>query len=87
MRWFYFLVACGMYGVMCGATAGAAQEMLKAREARAEAEDAAMYYRARSVQSDANLNACIRLYSDASKTEDLCQHHLKTCLGVEPFGR
>lgn len=87
MRIFYVAVACIMYGSMCGVTTGAAQEMVKAQEARAEAEDAAMYFRARAAQSDVNLNACIRLYADAEKTEDRCQRHLKSCLSVTPFGR
>lgn len=87
MRIFYAIVACCMYGAMCGATTGAAQEMKKAQEERAEAEDAALYFRARAAQADSNLNACIQMYADASKTEDRCQRHLKSCLGVEAFGR
>lgn len=87
MRYFYAFLAACMYGAMCGVTVGSAQEMQRAQQAEEVAQDASEYYRARMVQSEANLNSCIKLYADAEKVEDNCQARLRTCMRVEEFGR
>ena len=87
MRIFYAVLAVVLYGAGCGALVGTAQEALRAREQRNEAEDSAAWARSERVQAERNLNACIQMYSDAQKVEDRCQRRLKRCLGVEEFGK
>jgi hypothetical protein len=87
VRIFYAVIAVVIYGGMCGVTVGSAQEALRAREARDEAEDSAAWARAHAAQAEKNLNACIQLYGDAEVTESRCQRRLGRCLGVTEFGR
>jgi hypothetical protein len=82
-RYIYALLACILYGGMCGVTTGAAQEMKKAQEERDNAEDASAFYRARLHESGNMLQTCIHQYTEASKVEDRCHRMLKVCLRVD----
>lgn len=87
MRIFYAVLGIMLYGGLCGVTVGSAQEALRAREQRDEAEDISAHARSERLQVERSLNSCIQMYADAQKVEDRCQRRLRRCLGVEEFGK